>query len=221
MNAHTDAHTEPFVPASAHVIDCGGRAATREWVLLGVLNGLVVGLSHLIFSLYLLAGPGAIVLGIYHQCFENMLIASVYLLMALSAPRRWPFTINGMVWGLVGLMMGWWPILPVAAPAGFIVDLIVRRAVPRGRLGWLTVGFAFYSTMLCAANFWPFWLARHADVVQRQIEMYPAMVQMIEKLTAPVMISQLASAFVTGLLGAHLALRLIAKRFVFDRESPC
>lgn len=115
-----------FVPASRHIVKSGADSGIRDWIILGVLNGLVVAMSHLIFSLYMFLGPLAVFIQFYHQCAENLLIASVYLLMPVTAPRRFAFTLNAVVWSIMGLMQGWWPVIPVAVPAGIMADLIVR-----------------------------------------------------------------------------------------------
>jgi putative ECF transporter S component (TIGR02185 family) len=207
---------EPFAPASRHIIPSGAHTGMRDWIVLGVLNGLVVALSHLIFLLYAILGPAAFFVEFYHQSVENLLIASVYLLMAVTAPRRWPFTLNAVIWGIMGLMQGWWTLLPAAVPAGFIADLVIRRAVPQQRLGWVLLSFVFYTSMLSAGSFWPFLLLKQSDMVQRMTAMDPGVVAMVDKFTLPFCTSILAATFITALVGGYMALKLIARHFGMD-----
>jgi putative ECF transporter S component (TIGR02185 family) len=206
----------PFAPASRHIIPSGTHTRVRDWIVLGVLNGLVVTLSHLIGALYVFLGPAAFFLEFYHQSAENLLIASVYLLMAVTAPRRWPFTLNAVVWGTVGLMQGWWTLFPVAVPAGFLADVVIRRAVPQQRSGWVLLSFVFYTTMLSAGTFWPFLLLKQSAMIQRMAAMDPGVAAMVDKFTLPFCASILAATFITALVGGYMALKLISRHFTMN-----
>ncbi len=209
----------PFTPASLHVIPSGTQTKMRDWIALGVLNGLLVALSHLIFSLYLCLGPLVYVMGLFHQSMENLFLASIYMLMAFIAPRRRPFTLNATVWSVMGLMQGWWALLPVALPAGFLTDAVIRRAVPRQRLGLVLLGFAFYSTMLSAGNFWPYLFLKHGTMVQRLAAMDPGAGAMVEMFTMPFFTVVLCLSFLTALLGGAVALKLIARFFAPEETA--
>jgi len=204
---------EPFFPASRHIIPSGVQTRVRDWIVLGVLNGLVVALSHLIYALYVFFGPAAFFMGFYHQSAENLLIASVYLLMAVTAPNRRPFTLNAVVWSAMGLMQGWWTLLPVAVPAGFLADRVIRWAVPQQRSGWVLVSFVFYTSMLSAGTFWPFLLLKQSAMIQRMTAMDPGIAVMVDTFTLPFCVSILAATFITALVGGYMALKLIARHF--------
>lgn len=208
-----------FVPASSHLVESGAHTRVRDWIVLGVLNGLVVALSHLIFAFYAILGPLAFLLDFYHQSVENILIASVYLLMAVTAPCSRPYTINAVVLSIVALMMGWWPFLPVAVPAGFLADLSVRRIVPRHKWKLLVLVFALYTTLLAAANYWPFLFLKQSAMMQRLLAVDPGMAGMVKKITLPFFLAQLSSAFVTGLLGGAMAIGLIIRHFPVERVN--
>jgi hypothetical protein len=206
----------PFLPASRHIVPSGANTKIRDWIVLGVLNGLVVALSHLIYSLYVFLGPAAFFMGFYHQSAENLLIASVYLLMAVTASNRRPFTLNAVIWSTMGLMQGWWTLLPVAVPAGFIADLVIRRAVPQQRSGWVLLSFVFYTTMLSAGTFWPFLLLKQSAMIQRMAAMDPGIAAMVDKFTLHFCASILAATAITALLGGHMALKLISRHFAMN-----
>jgi hypothetical protein len=188
----------------------------RDWIVLGVLNGLVVALSHLIYALYIFLGPAAFFVQFYHQCAENLFISSVYLLMAVTAPNRHPFTLNAVIWSVMGIIQGWWSLLPVVVPAGFFADMVIRRAVPKKRFGWLLLSFAFYTTMLSAGTFWPYLLLKKSAMIQRMAAMDPGFAAMLDKFTLPFCASILAAAFITALMGGYMALKLISRHFALD-----
>lgn len=202
-----------FAPASQYIIKSGNDSGIRDWIILGVLNGLVVALSHLIFSLYIFLGPLAFFMQFYHQCAENLLIASVYLLMPITAPRRMPFTLNAVVWSAMGMMQGWWPMIPVAVPAGILADLFVRIPCLKNRKTILLMGFAFYSTMLSIASFWPYLFMRQSTMMQRMIAMDPGIASYVEKFTVPFFIAIMTASFITALVGGYMALRFITRHF--------
>ena len=189
----------------------------RDWIVLGVLNGLVVALSHLIFFLYAILGPAAVFLEFFHQSVDNLLISSVYLLMAVTAPHRRPFTLNAVVWSTIGLMQGWWPIFPVAVPAGFIADLVIRRAVGQQQFGRVLLSYAFYTTMLTAGNFWPFLLLKQSAMIRRITAMDPGFAAMVDRFTLPFCASISAASFITALVGGYMALKLIARHFAMNQ----
>ncbi|KIX11521.1 MptD family putative ECF transporter S component [Dethiosulfatarculus sandiegensis] len=210
-----------FIPASDHLVKSGCRSGLRDWVVLSILNGLLLGLSHLIYFTYVFAGPGAVVLNFYHQAVESLLLASVYLMMAYVAPKRRPFTKNAFIWGVMGLLMGWWPILPVAIPAGLLADRVIRWAVPKRRHGWVLITFAFYATMLCLANYWPLFLTSFEAVIKRLSAMHQIISQLVAMLTLPVLGSMLAATFGCALLGGYMAQRLIIKHFAWEDSGSC
>lgn len=212
---------ESFVPVSRHMVLSGAHTRIRDWIVLGVLNGLVVALSHLIFSMYAFLGPAAFLMGFYHQSAENLLIASVYLLMAFTAPRRWPFTLNAAVWSAMGLMGGWWPMLPVAVPAGLLADAVIRRAVPQRRWRRVLFAFACYTTMLSVATFWPYLFLKDDALMQRMMVMDPGIAAMVDRFTLPFFGMQLGAAFVTGLVGGRMALKFITRHFAMESGFPC
>ncbi len=210
-------NSTPFAPVSRHVIPSGAHARMRDWIILGVLNGLVVALSHLIFSLYVFLGPAAIVMSFFHQSVENLLLAAVYLLMASTAPHRSPFTLNAMVWSIIGLMQGWWMLIPVVVPAGLFVDWVIRRAALQRRMGWMIPGFAFYTTMLSAGGCWPYLFLKKSAMVQRMTAMDPCLAAMVDNFTLPFFAATLSVTFVTGLLGGYMGLKLIARHFAANQ----
>ncbi len=209
----------PFVPASGHIVMSGTQTRFRDLIVLGVLNGLVVALSHVIFSLHALLGPLAYVFELYHQSFENIFLSCVYLLMALTAPRSGPFTLNAVVWSAMGLMSGWWPLAPVALPAGLAADMVLRRAVPRRRFGVVVLCFAFYAAMLSCATYWPYIFLKQGFMMQRLMAMDPGVALLVERFTWPVFLSQAGAAFLTGLVGGRLALKFISRHFALERMS--
>jgi hypothetical protein len=209
----------PFVPASEHVIASGVNARTRDWIILGVLNGLVVAASHLIYAAYAFLGPAAVVAGFFHQSVENLLIASAYLLMVVGAPRCRPLTLNAVVWSLMGLMQGWWPMVPVAVPAGFVVDGIIRRTMVRRWRAGVLLGFALYTAGLSVSNFWPYLFLKQSRIMQRMAAMDPGFAAMVDRCTTPFFALIVASAFFTALAGGHMALKLIHRHF--GMEAVC
>jgi hypothetical protein len=210
----------PFTPASPYIIPSGANTKIRDWIVLGVLNGLAVALGHVIYSLYFCLGPLALVMQFFHQSVNNLLIASVYLLMAFIAPFRRPFTLNAVVWGMMGLMEGWWTIFPVAVPAGLLADAVIRRAVPGRRLGWVLVSFAFYTTMLDAGIFWPYLFLKHSAMVQRMMAMDPGSAAMVDMFTLPFFAAILGACCITGFVGGFMALKLINRHFALETTAP-
>ena len=202
---------ELFTPSSRYRVPCGTSTPTRNLIALGVLNGLIVDLSHVIFSAYVFFGPAGLVMMLFHQCSENLLIASVHLLLAIKAPRDFPFTSNAVIWGLMGLMMGWWPILPVAVPVALLVDRVVAHAVSAGRSGLLLLCFAVHATALSAANYWPYLLLKHSALIERMVVMDPQAARLVEAMTVPFFTLQLGATFITALLGGTIGLRLIGR----------
>lgn len=205
-----------FVPASRYIIKSGADSRIRDWIVLGVLNGLVVALSHLIFSLYIFLGPLAFFMQFFHQSAENLLIASVYLLMPMTAPRQMPFTLNAVVWSVMGMMQGWWPVIPVAVPAGIIADLIVRVPCFKNRKMKLLLSYSFYTTMLSIASFWPFMFMTQSSMIQRMTAMDPGIGSYIDEFTMPFFISIMAASFISALFGGYMALRFISRHFASD-----
>ena len=205
-----------FVPASRHIVKSGEDSGVRDWIILGVLNGLVVAMSHLIFSLYMFLGPLAVFMQFYHQCAENFLIASAYLLMPVTAPRRFAFSLNAVVWSIMGLMQGWWPVIPVAVLAGIIADLIVRVPCFKNRKIKLLISFAFYTTLLSIASFWPFMFMKQSSMIQRMTAMDPGIASYIEKFTMPFFFSIMGASFISALVGGFMALRFISRHFATE-----
>lgn len=78
-------YQDDFIPLSPIMNRSGTDTFFRDLILLGILNGLVVALSHLIHFVYSVTGIPLI--QFFHQSFENLLIATVYMLMILKAPR--------------------------------------------------------------------------------------------------------------------------------------
>ena len=210
----------PFAPASRHLIPSGADTKLRDWIVLGVLNGLVVGLGHVVYFLYFCLGPLAYLMDFFHQSVNNLLIASIYLLMVFIAPQRRPFTLNAVVWGMMGLMEGWWSIFPVAVPAGLMADAVIRRAVPKQRIGWVLASFGFYTTMLTASVFWPYLFLKHSAMVQRMMAMDPGSAAMVDMFTLPFFAFILCVCCITGLVGGCLSLKLITRHFALEKTSP-
>ena len=213
MNSNEKAVAAEFEPSSGYRIACGTRTQTRNLITLGVLNGLIVALSHLLFSLYLFLGPGAIVMSFFHQCTENLFIAGLYLLLAIKAPHNLPFTSNAVIWSFMGLAQGWWPIVPVAIPAGLLADQVVRYAVPAGRQYLLLACFAVYATLLSVATNWPYLLLKNSEMIQRLQVMSPGIADMAETMTLPFFALQVSAVFTTAVIGGWLALRIINRHF--------
>lgn len=205
-------YQDDFIPLSPIMKRSGTDTFFRDLILLGILNGLVVALSHLIHFVYSFTGIPLI--QFFHQSFENLLIATVYMLMILKAPRLWPLTINGTIWGVWALMMGYWPTLPVAVPAGMIADFIIRKAGGFKNMGVILVSFALYTTMLDFANYWPILFLKQSALVGRIAAMDPLFARIVEAGTLPLFMSQLTAAFITGLVGGGVALKIIKKHFV-------
>jgi len=212
-------HGAPFTPVSGHLVPSGARTKMRDWIVLGVLNGLLVAFSHIIFSLYFCLGPLAYVMWFFHQSVENLLLATIYLLMAFIAPGRRAFTLNAVVWGGLGLMQGWWPLLPVALLAGLLTDAVMRRAVPGQRLGLVLLGFAFYTTMLSVGTLWPYLLLKHGAMMQRMTAMDPGVAAVVDWFTLPLFACILGASFLTALVGGAMALKLIARHFALEKTA--
>ncbi len=206
-----------FVPASSHMIPSGNDSRTRDLIVLGVLNALVVVLSHFIFFTYGFLGPLAFMLNFFHQSMENLLIASVYLMMPVIAPRRPAFTINAAVWSVVGLMQGWWPVMMAAIPAGLIADAIAGNGVAK-RKRPLLLAYALYTPLLTAGTFWPFLFMKKSMLVQRMTAMDPGMADMVGRFTTSFFLVQMACAFITAIIGGYAALRMIERHFGMGRE---
>jgi hypothetical protein len=205
-----------FVPSSAYMVKSGADSGIRDWIILGVLNGLVVALSHLIYSLYIFLGPLAFFIQFFHQSVENLIIANVYLLMPIIAPRRRPFTLNAVVWSAMGMMQGWWPIIPVAVPAGILADMLLRIPYPKNRKTILLLSFSFYSTILSIAGFWPFLFMKQSAMMQRMTAMDPGIAVYIERFSLSFFVSIAAASFITAVAGGYTALRFIKKHLDTD-----
>lgn len=206
----------PFAPAGDHLIASGENAGARDWIVLGVLNGLVVAASHMIYALYAFLGPGAVVAGCFHQSMENLLLAGVYLLMPAVAPRCRPFFLNAVVWSLMGVMQGWWFMAPVALPAGFAADAVIRRAAEKRWRGGVLLGFALYTAGLSVSNFWPYLLLKQSRLMQRMAAMDPGFADMVDRITVPFFALVTAAAFVTALVGGRMALGMIRRHFALE-----
>ena len=200
---------DEFVPASPIRVKSGTHREFSHLILCGILNGLVLALSHILYAIHSVAGLFA--LSFFHQAIENLFLATIYILMILKIPQR-PLFINGAVWGLMGLMMGFWPILPVAVPAGIIADGFITRWGASKR-GVILAGYTFYATMLAIANGWPLLLLKGSNVLERTAEMDPFFSGLINLATAPLFFAQVGASFVTALVGGSFALVIIKKHF--------
>lgn len=198
-----------FIPKSRDIIDSGTSRGVSHLILAGILNSLIVVLSHLLYAVHAVAG--FFVLSFFHQALENLFLATVYLIMILRV-KAFPLTINAIVWGGLGLAMGYWPVLPVALPAGLAADLFIRKA-GRHRSGVMLAGYAFYATCLAGANGWPILLLKQSATVRQTALMDPFFAGMVETATWPVFLAQLAASLVTALIGGRFGLRLIRTHF--------
>jgi putative ECF transporter S component (TIGR02185 family) len=210
-----------FIPASKNLVESGAHSVIRDLIILGVLNGLLVALSHMIFSVYVMLGPLAFFLQFFHQSMENMLIASVYLLMVVTAPGRRPFTLQALVWGSMGLMMGWWTLIVVAVPGGLLADEIIKRAVPKKRKGWILFGFVFYTVTLTVGTYWAYVFMKQSSMIQRMVAMDPGLNQVLDMFTWTFFASQILATIITGVVGGYFALKMIERHFGLESGLPC
>lgn len=120
----------------------------------------------------------------------------------------------------MGLMFGWWPMLPIALPAGIIADITLHKK--RGinfRLKVLLL-FAFYVTMLNCANFWPYLFLKHSSMMQRMMIGDPGLAAILDLFTLKFFMVQSAAAFMSALIGGSFAIKLISRNFAIADELP-
>ena len=214
-----------FVPRSADLIFCGRSRSVSHLILAGIFNSLILTLSHLLYAVHSVAG--LFVLSYFHQAFENLFLATVYILMILKVPGR-PLAVNGAVWGVMGLAMGFWPVILVAVPAGLAADRFIRafgrvsrqnRAQVPGqaprlpRIGAVLAGYCFYATALGVANGWPILWLKESAAVERTAQMDPVFSGLLASATLPLFLAQVAASLVTAVMGGFLALGLINRHF--------
>lgn len=198
-----------FIPKSADIIQSGTTRSVSNLILAGIFNSLIVVLSHMLYAAHSVAG--LFLLSYFHQAFENLFLATVYILMILKVPG-WPLTINAAVWGFMGLAMGFWPVLLVAVPAGFAADRFIR-ARGRQRTGSVLLGYTLYATLLGAANGWPVLLLKDSNLVRRTAEMDPFFAGLVDVATIPLFLTQIGASLVAAVAGGLVALKLINKHF--------
>lgn len=200
---------QPFVPKSAVIVESGTNRTISHLILAGIFNSLIVVLSHLLYAVHSIAG--LFMFSYFHQAFENLFLATVYILMILKIPG-WPLAVNGAVWGFMGLIMGFWPVLPVSLPAGLAADWFIR-SLGRGRPGVVLVGYSFYATCLGVANGWPILLMKHSRTVERTAQVDPFFAGIVDMVTVPLFLVQVATCLATAIIGGTIALKLIQKHF--------
>ena len=198
-----------FSPKSNEIIQCGTSRTVSNLILAGIFNSLIVVLSHMIYAVHSVAG--LFILSYFHQAFENLFLATVYILMVLKVPGH-PLTINGCVWGFMGLAMGFWPVLMVAVPAGLAADRFIR-ARGRHRTGSVLLGYTFYATLLGVANGWPVLLLKDSNLVRRTAEMDPLFAGLVNTATIPLFLTQAGTSLIAAWAGGLIALKLINKHF--------
>ena len=93
----------PFIPKSTQIIASGTGRDVSHLILAGIFNSLIVMLSHILYALHSLAG--LFIFSYFHQAFENLFLATVYILMVIKIPGR-ALTINAGVWGFMGPVHG-------------------------------------------------------------------------------------------------------------------
>lgn len=198
-----------FVPRDNNIIASGTSRTVPVLILAGIFNSLILVLSHLLYALHSLAG--VFVFSYFHQVFENLFLATVYILMELKVPGI-SLTINAGVWGFMGLAMGFWPVLAVALPAGMAADWFIRTRGP-GKTCVVLAGYSFYATALAIANGWPLLLLKNSTTVERIAGVDPYFAGLVETLTFPLFLTQAALSFAAAVIGGFIALHLIDKHF--------
>ncbi len=178
-------------------------------ILAGVFNCLIVVLSHILYAVHSVAG--LFILSYFHQAFENLFLATVYILMVFKVPNR-PLTINAGVWGFMGLAMGFWPVILVAFPAGIAADLFIRTRGP-GKPWSILIGYTFYATALSVANGWPLLLLKNSQVVSQTAQVDPFFSGLVSTVTVPLFFIQVAISMITAVIGSTIALKLLNKHF--------
>ena len=108
----------------------------------------------------------------------------------------------------------------MAIPAGFLSDAVIRPTVPKQRFGWVLVSFSFYTTMLTAGIFRPYLFLKHSAMARRMTEMDPGSAAMVDMFTLPFFAFILCVCFITGLVGGHLALKLVTRHFALGKTAP-
>ncbi|WP_321491404.1 MptD family putative ECF transporter S component [uncultured Desulfobacter sp.] len=153
----------PFIPKSTQIIASGTGRDVSHLILAGIFNSLIVMLSHILYALHSLAG--LFIFSYFHQAFENLFLATVYILMVIKIPGR-ALTINAGVWGFMGLSMGFWPLPLIILPAGIAADRFIR-AWGADNFRVICAGYCFYATVLAAANGCPLLLMAESRTLAR------------------------------------------------------
>ncbi len=196
-----------FSPKSGDIILSGTGRAMSHLIMAGIFNSLILMLSHILYAVHSLAG--LFILSYFHQAFENLLLATVYIFMVIKVPGR-ALAVNAGVWGFMGLAMGFWQILVMALPAGLAADWFIRT---RGseNLGVISAGYSFYATILAVANGCPLLLMKDSHTIARTAQVDPFFAGLMDKVTVPLFFAQVAVSFLAAVAGSLIAVRLINK----------
>ncbi len=198
-----------FIPKSRDMIISGTDKAMSHLILAGIFNSLILMLSHVLYAIHSLAG--LFVLSYFHQALENLLLATVYILMVIKVPGR-ALAVNAGVWGFMGLAMGFWQILVIALPAALAADWFIRA---RGcdNLMVISAGYSFYATSLAVANGSPLLLMKNSHIISRTARIDPFFAGLMDKVTIPLFFVQVSVSFLAAVAGSMIALRIIKKHF--------
>ena len=199
----------PFIPKSTQIIASGTGRDVSHLILAGIFNSLIVILSHILYALHSLAG--LFIFSYFHQAFENLFLATVYILMVVKIPGR-ALTINAGVWGFMGLSMGFWQLPLIALPAGIAADRFIR-AWGADNFRVICAGYCFYATVLAAANGCPLLLMAESRTLARTARVDPFFAGLIDKITIPLFCTQVAVSFLAAVIGSLIARKLINRHF--------
>jgi energy-coupling factor transport system substrate-specific component len=201
-----------FKPKSEKLVASGADTLFRDLVFLGVMNALVIFLSHVIY--FLIITPGLFVLNFYYQAITNLVTTTLLLLMIYRVPRFGVMTLHGAILGAMALMQGFWAILILfSLPAGLLADTLNRYLFRAGKTPLVIISLCVFIVLYDLGTWWPITFLKDADFVQRMAQSDPTSARLIATMTLPLLLSQAAANCITTCIGGFFGHRLIKKHF--------
>lgn len=200
-----------FKPQSKKRVVSGTDTFFRDLVFLGVMNALVIFISHVLY--FVIIVPGLFVLQFYYQAIINLITTTLLLLMIYRVPRFGVMTLHGAILGVVAMMQGFWTIMLLALPAGLIADAMNRYLFRSRKTPLVIISLCVFIVMYDLATWWPLTFLKASSFAQRMAQTDPTMARIVSNMTLPILLSQAVVNCITSSIGGYFGYRIIKKHF--------
>ena len=201
-----------FQPQSEKIMVSGSDTLFRDLIFLGVMNALVIFISHFLY--FLIVTPGLFVMQFYYQAITNLVTTTILLLMIYRVPRFGVMTLHGAILGAVALMQGFWTILILSLPAGLIADTLNQYLFRSKKKTSVLISLCFFIVMYDLGTWWPLCFLKETGFVQRMAQTDPTLANIISTYTMPILLSQVLANCITTIIGGLIGHRIIKKHFI-------